>query len=309
MDLAYYLLQASQMLSTIIILGPTASGKSALAVEIARKINAEIINMDSMQVYKDLPILSAAPTLQEQGGIKHHLFLHIDAAHAYSTGQYIQEAKEKIDEVNTNGKCAVLVGGTGLYAHALTKGMVETPPVPPEIRAATRKLVETDRYGQYNRLKKVDKEAASRIEGNDTVRIARALEVYDATGRTISDWHKEEQPPILKAGTWQGFGLMPPREAVYAKIEARFNAMVTNGGLDEIRALYARNLPDDLPAMKALGVPNLIEFFEHKISRDGAIARAITQTRQYAKRQYTWLNNRAADWDKFENPKDILAKF
>lgn len=297
------------MLSTIIILGPTASGKSALAVEIANKINAEVVNMDSMQVYVDLPILSAAPSIEEQKNIKHHLFSYIDANHAFSTGEYIIAAKAKIDEINARNKTAILVGGTGLYSHALTQGMVETPPVPPEIRSQVRKLVEADKRGQYNRLKKIDPLAHSRIEANDGVRIARALEVFDATGKSLSDWHKDEQPPILKAGTWRGFGLMPPRELVYEKIAARFNAMVKNGGLDEVEALWKRGLSKELPAMKALGIPNIIEYFEGLVRLDDAISRAITQTRQYAKRQYTWLNNRAGDWDKFDKSKDIFAQF
>ncbi len=288
------------MFSSILILGPTASGKSSLAVKIAKKINAEIVNMDSMQVYKDLPILSAIPTNEEMDGIPHHLFGNIDAGHSFSTGEYIKLAKAKIDEINSLGKTAILVGGTGLYAHALTCGMVETPPVPPEIRSQIRKLVEADRRGQYNRLKKVDPISYSKIEANDSVRISRALEVFDATGRSLSDWHKEEQPPILKAGSWKGIGLMPPREIVYENIEKRFHNMVKNGGLDEVRALWGRNLEKDLPSMKALGIPNLIEYLEGLVRLDDAIARAITQTRQYAKRQYTWLNNRAANWPKIE---------
>ena len=289
-----------------IILGPTASGKTALAIAIAKKFDAEIVNMDSMQVYKDLPILSAAPTKAEQEGVPHHLFGHVDAAHSYSTGEYILEAKRTIDDIIARGKKAILVGGTGLYAHSLTEGMVETPPVPAEIRAKTRKLVESDRKGQYNRLKKHDPEIAWRIEPNDAVRIARALEVYEATGKPLSEWHKDEQPPILNKNQWQGFGLMPPRELIYDKIEKRFRGMVTNGGLQEVEALWKRGLADDLPAMKALGIPNLIEYFEGEVPLDEAISRAITQTRQYAKRQLTWLRNRAADWKKYESADEIL---
>ncbi|MBN8649131.1 MAG: tRNA (adenosine(37)-N6)-dimethylallyltransferase MiaA [Caulobacterales bacterium] len=297
------------MLSSILILGPTASGKSSLAVKIAKKINAEIINMDSMQVYKDLPILSATPNTEEREGVTHHLFGYIDAAQAFSTGEYIKAAKNKIDEINIRNKTAILVGGTGLYAHALTCGMVETPPVSPEIRSQVRKLVEADRRGQYNRLKKIDPIAHNRIEANDSVRIARALEVFDATGKSLSEWHKDEQPPIIKPENWRGFGLMPPREFVYENIEKRFRQMVTNGGLEEVENLWKRNLPDDLPAMKALGIPNLIEYFEGLVRLDDAISRAITQTRQYAKRQYTWLNNRASEWPKFENAQDLFAQF
>lgn len=293
------------MTNTILILGPTASGKSALALEVARAKNGEIINMDSMQVYKDIPILSARPSLAEMGDIKHHLFGHIDAAHSYSTGEYLLEAKAKIDEIMARGKCAILVGGTGLYAHALTMGMVETPPVPAEIRAATRKSVEADRRAAHNRLKQIDPEAAARIEVKDSVRIARALEVYEATGKSLSDWHKDPQPPILAAGSWRGIALNPPREIVYANIEKRFLAMTENGAIDEVRALINRNLANDLPAIKAIGVPQIQKYFNDELTLDEAISRAITETRQYAKRQYTWINNRAKDWEKIEEIDDI----
>ena len=288
------------MIQPILILGPTASGKSKLAVQIAREIGGEIINMDSMQVYKDIPILSARPTPSEMGGIAHHLFGHIDAAHAYSTGEYLLEAKAVIDEISARGKTPILVGGTGLYAHALTQGMVETPPVPAQIRASTRKLVETDRRAAHNKLLEVDPEAAARIEVKDAIRISRALEVYEATGKSLSDWHKNPQPPILTAGAWRGFTLAPPREIVYAKIEARFKAMAENGALTEVHALLARNLDQGLPALKALGVPSFIQYMKFEISLEEAISRSITETRQYAKRQYSWINNRAADWEKLE---------
>ncbi|KAF0091807.1 MAG: tRNA dimethylallyltransferase, partial [Hyphomonadaceae bacterium] len=267
--LAIYGLEANAMIQPILILGPTASGKSKLAVQIAREIGGEIINMDSMQVYKDIPILSARPTPSEMGGIAHHLFGHIDAAHAYSTGEYLLEAKAAIDEISARGKTPILVGGTGLYAHALTQGMVETPPVPAQIRAATRKLVETDRRAAHNKLLEVDPDAAARIEVKDAIRISRALEVYEATGKSLSDWHKNPQPPILAQGAWRGFTLAP---------------------------------------LKALGVPSFIQYMKFEISLDEAIGRSITETRQYAKRQYSWINNRAVDWEKHELPVGILRQ-
>lgn len=288
------------MLHPILILGPTASGKSKLAVQIARDIGGEIINMDSMQVYRDIPILSARPTASEMGGIAHYLFGHIDSAYTYSTGEYLLEAKAAIDEISARDKTPILVGGTGLYAHALTQGMVETPPVPAQIRAATRKLVETDRRAAHNKLLEVDPAAAARIEVKDAIRISRALEVYEATGKSLSEWHKDPQPPILASGKWRGFTLAPPREIVYANIEARFRAMAENGALAEVHALMARNLAPDLPALKALGVPSFISYMKFEISLEDAINRAITETRQYAKRQYSWINNRAVDWEKLE---------
>lgn len=288
----------------ILILGPTASGKTSLAIELAKKNDAHIINMDSMQVYKEIPILSAAPSEAEKEDVPHHLFGHVPASHSYSTGEYLREVQEKLKELR--GEKIIFVGGTGLYAHSMTEGMVETPPVAPEIRSAVRRFVDDECREAYKKLQSVDKESAKAIKPNDGVRISRALEVFEATGKPISEWHKEPQPPILQKGTWQGIGLMPPREAVYEKIAQRFNAMIDNGGIDEVARLIVQNLDDNLPVMKALGVPSLKKFYQEELEMEEAISRAITETRQYAKRQYTWLRNRAANWPKIEEIDENL---
>jgi tRNA dimethylallyltransferase len=280
----------------LLILGPTASGKTAFAIEAARQNDGEIINMDSMQVYTDLQILTARPLDTEMGGVIHHMFGHVDGANVYSTGIWLDEAMAAIGDVQSRGKKPILVGGTGLYAHALTEGLVPTPPVPADIRARTRLMVGGDPKGSHARLLEVDPEAGKRIEPKDVVRIARALEVFEATGRPLSDWHKDPQPPLLAKGTWEGVALMPERDVLYSRIEARFDMMMDAGGLNEAHALWQRRLEPDLPVMKAVGIPPFGDFFEQYCDYETAVSRSVLDSRHYAKRQMTWIRNRATGW-------------
>ena len=284
------------MQHVLLILGPTASGKTAYAIDAARAHNGEIINMDSMQVYADLKILTARPSEEDMCDVPHHMFGHVDAQVPYSTGIWLDETMTAIADIQSRGKTPILVGGTGLYAHALTQGLVPTPPVPADVRANTRLSVGADPRAAHARLLQVDPESGKRIEPKDVVRIARALEVYDATGRPLSDWHKDPQPPLLAQGTWEGIALMPQREVLYALIEARFDAMMDAGGLNEAHALWQRKLDRDLPAMKAVGIPPFGDFFEQYCDYETAVARSVLDSRHYAKRQMTWIRNRAADW-------------
>jgi tRNA dimethylallyltransferase len=284
------------MSPVLLILGPTASGKTAYSIEAARSQNGEVVNMDSMQVYTDLQILTARPTPDEMGGVAHHLFGHVDAGVPYSTGVWLTEVMAAIGDIQSRGKKPILVGGTGLYAHALTEGLVPTPPVPADIRASTRLNVGADPRAAHARLMHVDPEAGKRIEPKDIVRIARALEVFDATGRALSDWHKDPQPPLLAKGQWEGVALMPQRDILYARIEARFDAMMDGGGLNEAHALWQRRLDPSLPAMKAVGMPPFSDFFEQYCDYETAVSRSVLDSRHYAKRQMTWIRNRASDW-------------
>ena len=284
------------MQTALLILGPTASGKTAYAIDAAKRMDGEVINMDSMQVYGDLQILSARPDAAEMAGIPHHLFGHIDAAEAYSTGAWLADVGKVLADIRARGKKPIIVGGTGLYAHALTEGLVPTPPVPAEVRARIRKAVGADPKGAHAHLTKVDSEAARRIEIKDVVRIARALEVFEATGRPLSDWHGDPQPPLLGKGQWQGVALMPAREVLYQRIENRFHAMMDQGGLEEAHRLWSRDLDRELPALKACGVPCLFGFLDQEIDYETALSRAILDSRHYAKRQMTWIRNRAASW-------------
>jgi tRNA dimethylallyltransferase len=284
------------MQTVLLILGPTASGKTTYAIDAAIKHNGEVINMDSMQVYRDLHLLTARPSAQETERVPHHLFGHVDGAITFSTGAWLEAAHSAIVDCQARGKRPILVGGTGLYAHALTQGLVPTPPVPAEVRANTRRLVSDDLKGAYARLLTVDPKSARQIEPKDGVRIARALEVFEATGRPLSVWHQDPHPPLLAAGTWEGVALMPQREVLYQRIESRFEQMMEDGALNEAHALYQRGLDPSLPIMKAVGMPSLIDFFEEQCGYEAAVARAILDSRHYAKRQMTWIRNRAAAW-------------
>lgn len=285
------------MSAIFLIFGPTASGKSDLALKMAQKIGAEIINMDSMQVYEGIGIISAAPTKSDMSELPHHLYLHVAPSHIYSTGEYINEARRKIDDIISRGKKVVFVGGTGLYAHALTNGLVEVPKIDEKIRNKSREFTQTDIIAAFNYLKQIDHKLANSIKPNDSQRIARAIEVFEATGKPLSEWQEMPQAPILPKGKWRAFKLLPEREIVHKNIAKRFVEMINNGGLEEVQALWRQKLSPELPSMKALGIPHLFEYFEGKMPLEEAIELAIIATRQYAKRQYTWANNRARDWE------------
>lgn len=284
------------MKPVLILLGPTASGKTAWAIRQAQARGGEVVNMDSMQVYRDLSVLTARPDAAEMQGVPHHLFGHVDADTVHSAGAWADEAMAVIGAIQARGGQPILAGGTGLYSQALTEGLAPTPPVPAEVRAATRRLVAQDVRAAHARLGVVDPVAAARIERKDAARIARALEVVEATGRPLSAWQADPQPPLLAPGSWEGLVLAPDREVLYARIEARFHAMMETGGLEEAQRLWRRGLPEDRPCLKAHGMPGLIDHFEGRCDLEAAIARAILDTRHYAKRQLTWIRNRTPGW-------------
>ncbi len=286
-----------------LIFGPTASGKTALSLRLAEKIGAEIVNMDSMQVYDGISIISAAPNQDEMAGITHHLFGFIKPSHIFSTGEYVAEVAHIVEKAKTKGKPLVFVGGTGLYAHALTQGLIDIPPIAPEIRQKARDFVQNDIGVAYEYLKKIDGASALAIKPNDAQRIARAIEVFEATKKPLSEWQSMPQTAILAANKWRGFKVLPPREIVHNKIAKRFRAMMKNGGIEEVENLWKQGLSRELPALKALGIPHLLDYFDGGIDLESAIELAIIATRQYAKRQYTWANNRAKDWEIYDTAR------
>lgn len=276
----------------ILIAGPTASGKSALALALAEKFGAEIVNADSMQVYRDLRIITARPSLEEEQRVPHRLYGHVDAAENFSVGRWCEEAAAVIADARRSGRCAVIVGGTGLYFNALTRGIAAVPPITAEIREQVRARVESDGVAMlYAELKERDPAAAARLRPGDRARITRALEVVLATGRSLLDWHEDNKPPGLDAGSAAKIFLMPKRDALLHRIDARFDAMMAAGALDEVRVLAARNLNPNLPAMKAHGVPWLIRQLNGEISLEQAVEEAKRDTRRYTKRQATWFRN------------------
>ncbi|MFN3607724.1 MAG: tRNA (adenosine(37)-N6)-dimethylallyltransferase MiaA [Hyphomonas sp.] len=288
----------------ILIHGPTASGKSALAIEVARKLGGEVINADSMQVYSDLQVISARPTAEEMAGVPHHLFGYVDAATRYSTGEWLEAARSVLKRLQRQNKHAVIVGGTGLYLLALTQGLSDIPPVPEDIRAEVKAIAEAEgAEGLRARLAPHDPDLAERLGTGDRQRLARAYEVWLATGRPLSDFQNERQPPVLKDGEWVGFALTPPRAALYKKIDRRFEGMLMQGAVAEARALVARDLNPELPAMKALGMPSIAAFVRGEISAEEASESAKRESRRYAKRQFTWIGRQFPFWPRIPSPE------
>jgi len=280
----------------VLIAGPTASGKSALAMALAERTGGTIVNADSMQVYGDLRIITARPTPAEEARVPHRLYGHVDAAVNFSVGQYLADARATLDEVRRSGRLAIFVGGTGLYFKALTAGLAAVPPIPPDIRDSVRaRLAQHGAPALHAELQTRDPAAAARLSPNDRTRVSRALEVVAATGRPLADWHAEGLPALIGPDAPRAF-IAPERAALYARIDARFSAMVAAGTLDEVRQLAARKLDPLLPAMKAHGVPWLIRHLAGEITLDEAAYRARLDTRHYAKRQFTWFRHQLGDW-------------
>ncbi len=281
----------------VLIAGPTASGKSALALRLAEQIGGTIVNADSMQVYRDLRLITARPNLEEEARAPHRLYGHVDAAENYSVGRWCRDVAAVLTECADEGRTPILVGGTGLYFKALIVGLAAVPAVPADIRAAVRGRLQSEGVGPlYGELVERDPATAQRLMPNDRSRISRALEVVLATGRSLTDWHREGMPPLIDtAGAVKVFVTCERGELV-RRIEARFAAMLQAGALDEVRALAARELDPTLPAMKAHGVPWLIRHLRGEITLEEAAAGSVMDTRRYAKRQLTWFRNQMQDW-------------
>lgn len=295
------------MQAAILIHGPTASGKTALAVAMANRLGGEIVNADSMQVYGDLETLTARPSAEELAAAPHHLFGHVDAATHYSTGHWLAEAEAKIAEIRGRGKIPIIAGGTGLYLLALTQGLSEIPPVPEEMRAEARAIAQAEGgAGLKARLERVDPESAAALKTGDKQRLARAYEVWLATGKPFSGFKGVRSAPVLGEGEWLGIALTPPRARLYARIDRRFNAMLVEGAMDEARALADRGLDPGLPVMKAHGMPWLAAYIRGEIDAEAAVTHATRDTRRYAKRQFTWIGRQFPFWPRI--PTEELEK-
>jgi tRNA dimethylallyltransferase len=281
----------------VLIAGPTASGKSALALALAEELDGVIINADSMQIYRDLRILTARPSPEEEARVPHRLYGHVDAALNYSVGRYVAEAADALAHTERDSKLPIFVGGTGLYFKALTRGLAAMPPIPGAVRKAVReRLAAQGPEALHAQLAQADAVSAQRLKPTDRQRIARALEVVLATGRPLSDWHAQKTTPLLDpAQTVKSF-VSPDRAELYARIDARFDAMLTGGALAEVKKLAARQLDPQVPAMKAHGVPWLVQHLEGRMTLQEASQYAKLDVRHYAKRQYTWFRHQLADW-------------
>jgi tRNA dimethylallyltransferase len=271
----------------LLIAGPTASGKSSAALVLAERFGATIVNADSMQVYADLRIVTARPTAAEERRAPHRLFGTIDGAVNYSVGRWARAAREILADVGE--RSVIFAGGTGLYLRALTEGLSDVPAVPETVRARIRAEAEGRASGELHAaLKALDPETAARLNASDRQRILRALEVLAATDRPLASFLGARAAPALETHEWAGLYLAPDRDALYQRIDARFDAMLAQGALDEVKALMTRGLDPALPVMRAHGVPHLIAYLEGRITLGEAAERSKLDTRHYAKRQFTW---------------------
>jgi tRNA dimethylallyltransferase len=281
----------------ILIAGPTASGKSALAVTLAERLGGAVINADSMQVYRDLRIITARPTPEEEARAPHRLYGHVDAAENYSVGHWCQDARAAIEAARAEDRTPILVGGTGLYFKALTQGLSAVPPTPPEIRSAIRARCQAvGASALHAELARHDPAMAARLRPNDRMRIARALEVLESTGRSLADWHRDGMPAILDPNQARKIFLAPERGVLHRRIDARFDGMLAAGALEEVRLLAGRRLDPMLPAMKAHGVPWLIRHLSGEITLAEASDGGKRDTRRYTKRQVTWFRHQMPGW-------------
>lgn len=299
----------SRTIRALLIAGPTASGKSALALSLAERLGGTVVNADSMQVYRDLRVLTARPTADEERQAPHLLYGHVDAAENFSTGRWVTDAARTLKELKTAGRLPIVVGGTGLYFRALTQGLSDIPPVPAETRARVRGEAEgVATPDLHKRLSAADPTTARRLKPNDRQRILRALEVFAATGRSLTEWQGKPGSPMLRAKDTRAVFLSVEREELRARIDARFDAMMDTGALDEVRALAARKLDPALPAMKAHGVPWVARHLKGEISLDEAAAGGKADTRRYAKRQETWFRHQLKqfEWIEPERALDYL---
>jgi tRNA dimethylallyltransferase len=291
----------------VLIAGPTASGKSALALQLAQETGGIIINADSMQVYRDLRIITARPTPDEEALIPHRLYGHVDAAVNFSAGAWVVDASAALAEAREQKRLPIFVGGSGLYFKALTRGLSSVPPVPVEIREGVRARLERNGVeALHTELAQRDPDSAARLKPRDRARIARAVEVIEATGRSLTDWHQDGAPPLLPPGTFAALFVAPERDQLYARIDARFDAMLKAGALAEVGALAGRHLDPLLPAMKAHGVPVLMRHQAGEITLEEAAVIGRADTRHYAKRQFTWFRHQLPEFE-WVGPEEALG--
>ncbi len=281
----------------ILIAGPTASGKSAVALRLAQKTGGAVVNADSMQVYRDLRILTARPSRDDEAQAEHVLYGHVDGATNYSVGRWLDDFARVATELARAGRTAIVVGGTGMYFKAATQGLSDIPRVPEEIRARVRAAAEGVAPADLHaRLAARDPQTAARLRPTDPQRILRALEVLEATGKPLAAFQGARAAPILPEGTWRGLFLAPERAAVRAAIDGRFLTMIEAGALDEVAALGARKLDPALPIMRAHGAPALMAHLRGELPLAEAIARGQADTRAYAKRQFTFARHQLPDF-------------
>jgi tRNA dimethylallyltransferase len=288
-----------------LIAGPTASGKSALALEYAQQIGGVIVNADSAQIYAGIPVLSAAPTAEELGRVEHRLYGVLDGTVPCSAADWAEMAKREVADIHASGRTPVLVGGTGLYLRTLLDGIAPVPQIDPEVR---RRVRETAVDENREKLEALDPDAAERLRRGDTARIARALEVILSTGRTLAEWQKQREGGIAAGVALHAIILLPPRDWLYSRCDERFVRMFEGGAIEEVERLLANNLNPNLPILRAIGVPAIGAYLRGELTREQSIAAGQQATRRYAKRQYTWFAHQPpADWPRFREALDATS--
>ncbi len=297
------------MKRAILIAGPTASGKSALSLKLAEELNGVIINADSMQVYRDLRIITARPSVEDEQAAPHRLYGFMDATEVCSAALWASLAMQEIEAAWQKDQVPILVGGTGMYFKVLIDGIAVVPDIPDDIRSTVRARCDSESSEVLHaELMQVDPEMAGRLAPGDSQRISRALEVYLATGTPLSVWQKDTKPGPLAALDQSGgttkLVLAPERQYLYDRCNLRFDLMMQQGALEEVLALKARNLDSSLPLMRSLGVPSLLAYLNGEIELETALEDAKMQTRRFAKRQLTWFRNQFGHWDRVQGQAD-----
>ena len=291
-------------MDAVLITGPTASGKSALALDLACRYNGTVINADSMQVYDTLRVLTARPPVEDEAAAPHRLYGHVSASRSYSTGEWLRDVETLLRALKAEGRLPVFVGGTGLYFKALTGGLSDMPEIDQDIRCRVRlRLKEEGPEALHAELGARDAETAAVLQPADGQRIVRALEVLEATGRSIRTFQGKAGPMLVDPARAAKFVVLPEREVLHERINRRFGLMLDHGAQDEVQALLALKLADDLPVMKAIGVRDIAALIDGTMSRAEVEERGAAATRQYAKRQMTWFRNQMDEsWQRIAPP-------
>lgn len=284
----------------ICIAGPTASGKSAWAIQIAKSFGGEIINTDALQVYSELNIISARPSRFEMLSVPHHLFGHVDSNFRYSVGNWISEVESLIVDTLARGKSPILTGGTGLYFKSLIEGIAKIPSIPSDVILETNKFQEQNGVeGLRNLAEKLDPKAASRVLGKDPHRLMRIINVYKVTNKPISFWHENTKPVVPRIFCHCAV-LLPERQKLYDAINNRFDLMMKKGLLNEAERIFTKNIDPSLPIMKAIGLREFFPYFSGDISLDEAVDLAKRNSRRFAKRQFTWFRGQLKNWNEIK---------
>jgi len=285
----------------IYIAGPTASGKSSWALKIAKAVGGEIINADALQVYTDLQILSARPSESDMEDVPHHLFGHVAGNVRYSTGQWLRDVQPVILDCLARDLVPILTGGTGLYFKALMDGIAEVPPISAKVTLKAQTILdEKGITALRNVAERLDPVATARVLGNDPQRLLRIVSVYNETGRALSHWQADTHPVIPKAFCRCAV-LLPERQALYERINSRFETMIENGGLAEAKAVYVKNYDPSLPMMKAIGLQQFFPYMRGEVNLTESVELAKRETRRFAKRQFTWFRGQASNWIQIQN--------